>query len=139
MAASVSKNVIRILESSPKLSQTYATMKHYKKMFLTKQFLKEVLSLYFDFILNKFRYKTQMLKPWTTSCHCCSYSIYVIKVFNRFLYIMKIITLPYVVWILIIIESFGVHKQINISYASISNFTCKEKFHVQLNSELIET
>ena len=44
----------RILENSPKLSKILATMKHYKKVFLTKHFLKKALCFYFDFLWNKF-------------------------------------------------------------------------------------
>ena len=55
MVASVSKRLwSRILKSPPKLSKTLATMKHYKKMFLIKQFLRNAFSLYFGFLLSKF-------------------------------------------------------------------------------------
>ena len=55
MAASVGESLwSKILESSPKLYKVLATMKHYKKMFLMKQFLRKVLSFYLDFLSNKF-------------------------------------------------------------------------------------
>ena len=38
----------RILESLSKHSTVFATMKHYKNIFLMKEFLNKVLSLYFD-------------------------------------------------------------------------------------------
>ena len=45
------------LSKSLKLAKTVAVMKHYKKMFLSKQYLGEVLSLYFDFLLNDLQVK----------------------------------------------------------------------------------
>ena len=54
MAASVNESLLsRILDSSLKLSNILAMMKHYKKMFLMKQFLRKVSSLYFDFFLKQ--------------------------------------------------------------------------------------
>ena len=52
MAASLSEGLIKILESSLKLSKIRVMMKHYKKVSLIKQFLRKVLSLYFDISLN---------------------------------------------------------------------------------------
>ena len=50
IATSVSKGLwSRILESLPKLSGILTIMRHYKKMSLMKQFLRKVLSFYFDY------------------------------------------------------------------------------------------
>ena len=54
MAASVNESLwSRILDSSLKFSNILAMMKHYKKMFLMKQFLTNFSSLYFDFFLKQ--------------------------------------------------------------------------------------
>ena len=50
IATSVSKGLrSRILESLPKLSEILTIMRHYKKVSLMKQFLRKVLSFYFDY------------------------------------------------------------------------------------------
>ena len=54
MAASVNESLwSRILDSSLKFSNILAMMKHYKMMFLMKQFLTNFSSLYFDFFLKQ--------------------------------------------------------------------------------------
>ena len=54
MAASVNESLrSRILDGSPKFSKALATIKHCKKMFLMKQFIRKVLSFYFDILCNQ--------------------------------------------------------------------------------------
>ena len=51
-SASLSKRLLsRMLENSPKPSGTLATMKLYKKMTLINQYLRKVVSRYFDILI----------------------------------------------------------------------------------------
>ena len=54
-ASLIEKLWSRISESSSKISQALATIKHGKKLFLMKQFLRKVLSLNFDFLSTEFQ------------------------------------------------------------------------------------
>lgn len=53
LATSVSEKVLsRFFERPPKLCRILSVMKHYKKMSMMKNFLRKLLSLYFDFLLT---------------------------------------------------------------------------------------
>ena len=61
----------RVEDSKLKFSKILDLLKHYKKMFVMKEFLRKDFSLYFDFFLTNFRFRTQTPKVSLTFC-CAS-------------------------------------------------------------------